>query len=60
MSKATVARITISTNQFEVMEQIEIDLETWEHRLSKKIIWMEIQEGVESAINRSKEELADV
>lgn len=60
MSKATVARITIATNQSETVEQLEIDLEAWKSPLFRSIAWMKIEEAVERAIHRSKEELQDV
>lgn len=60
MSEVILARINITTNQSELMEQIEID-STWnDSSLSRAVTWMEIQEAVERAINRSKEELENV
>ena len=60
MSKATVARITIATSQSETVDHLEIDLEAWKDPLSRSIVWMEVEEAVERAIERSKEELENV
>lgn len=55
-SDKLVARITVTTSESEVMEQFEIYEGHWKSPISLAVLWSNIRDALERAINRSLSE----
>lgn len=53
-----IAVINITTTEFELMEQVKIDEETWDSPLSRSLVWMQIEEAVDR-IRKHRQPLSD-